>query len=311
VISIRERILRRGPVLTEGAVIERLRRSEHVALDPDVANGALVYDAAGRQALRRIWRSYLDVARDTGLPMIVCAPTWRATPERLGRAGLPPAARFCGEAVELVRSVRLEYADDAERIYVAGLMGCRGDAYRPDEALDAPAAQVFHAEQALALAEARVDLVMVETLPSSREALGIARAIAATGVPYVIGFVVRANATLLDGEPLGDAVARLDDGLTQPPLGYAGTCVHPDTFGAALEKTPSGERFVALKGNGSRLSPEELDGRAELDTDPPEAFARSAASVVNRFGIRVVGGCCGTDERHIRALAETLVRRST
>jgi len=309
-ISIRERIVRRDLVLTEGAVIERLRRSEHIALDPEVANASLVYDAAGRQALRRIWCSYLDVAHDNGLPMIVCAPTWRATPERVKRAGLPPAAQVCVEAVELVRSLGVEYAADAERIYVAGLMGCRGDAYRPDEALDAPGAQTFHAEQALALAEARVDLIIAETLPSAREALGLARAIAATGVPYIVGFVVRANGTLLDGEPLGDAVARLDDGLTQPPLGYAGTCVHPDIFAAALEMTPHPERFVALKGNGSRLSPEELDGRAELDTDPPELFARSAAAVVERFGLPIVGGCCGTDERHIRTLAETLLQRS-
>jgi homocysteine S-methyltransferase len=309
-ISVRERIAQRQLVLTEGAVIERLRRSAHVVVDPEVANTALVYDAAGREALRRIWRSYLDVARDSKLPMIVCAPTWRATPERLKRAGLPPASQVCAEAVDLVRELRLEYAADTERIYVAGLMGCRGDAYRPDDALTAPAAQAFHAEQAHALAEARVDLIVAATLPCAREALGLARAIAATGVPYIVGFVVRADGSLLDGEPLGDAVARLDDGLGQPPLGYAGTCVHPDIFDAALETLGSHERFVALQGNASRLSPEELDGRAEIDTDSPESFAKSAAAVVERFGLSIVGGCCGTDERHIRALAETIVRCS-
>lgn len=306
-IPLGERIARRQPVLLEGAVIERLRRSPEVALDPDVANAGLVYDAAGREALRGIWRSYLDVARDAGRPMIACAPTWRASPERLRRAGLPDARRVNADAVQLVAGLRAEYGASAE-IHVAGLLGCRGDAYRPEEALSADAAEIFHAEQAGALAEAGVDLILAATLPSAREALGLARAVAATGVPYVVGFVVRRDGTLLDGEPLGDAVARLDDGLVRPPLGYAGTCVHPDNFAAALETVQDPDRFVALQGNGSRLSPEELDGRAEVDTDSPEPWARSAVSAAERFGLTVVGGCCGTDERHLRALAAALAR---
>lgn len=308
-ISIRERVARRDLVLTEGAVIERLRRSTDIVLDPEVANTSLVFDAAGREALRRIWRSYLDVARDWRLPMIVCAPTWRATPERLARTGLPSAAQVCAKAVELVRELRAEYPADAERIYVAGLMGCRGNAYSPAGALTAAAAQRFHAEQALALADAGVDLVIAATLPCAGEALGLARAIGATAVPYIVGFVVRADGTLLDGEPIGDAVSRLDEGLAQPPLGYAGTCVHPDNFWAALETLRSHQRFVALQGNGSRLPPEELDGRAEIDTDSPESFASSATAVVERFGLSIVGGCCGTDDRHIRALAANMARR--
>jgi homocysteine S-methyltransferase len=196
----------------------------------------------------------------------------------------------------------------AAQVYVAGLMGCRGDAYRPQEALTSTAAEAFHGEQADALAAANVDLVLAATLPSAGEALGLARAIAATQVPYILGFVVRSNGTLLDGEPLADAIRRLDDALTRPPLGYAGTCVHPDNFGAALEGSGVATRFVALQGNGSRMSPEELDGRAALDTDTPETFGTSTARVARRFQLSIVGGCCGTDERHIRAIAAELTR---
>jgi len=138
--SLRERIVQRELVLAEGAVIERLRRSPGVVLDPHVANAGLVYDAVGRDTLRNIWRGYLESAREYGLPMLMCAPTWRATPERLARAGLPPAARVCSDAVAFVREVSLEQDAAAAQVYVAGLIGCRGDAYRPQEALTSTAA---------------------------------------------------------------------------------------------------------------------------------------------------------------------------
>jgi homocysteine S-methyltransferase len=308
--SLVERIARRELVLLEGAVIERLRRAPGVTLDPEVANAGLVYDARGRDAHRSIWRGYLEVAREHGLPMVLCAPTWRATPERLARAGLPPVARVCADAVALARETGSEPgATAAAQVHVAGLIGCRGDAYRPQEALTATAAEAFHREQAEALAAAGVDLVLAATLPAAGEALGIARAVAATGVPYLVGFVMRANGTLLDGEPLADAVKRLDDALPAPPLGYAGTCVHPDNLGAALEAAGiAAARFVAVQGNGSRLSPEELDGRATLEADAPEAFGKATARVARRFRLSLVGGCCGTDDRHLRAIAAELTR---
>ncbi len=307
--AIVEAVIRREIVLMEGAVIERLRHEADIRLDPRVANTGLVYDEQGRGALQRIWRSYLDVACDAGLPMMICAPTWRATPERLEQAGLPAAAQVCADAVQLASEVREEYATAGVEIFLAGLMGCRGDAYRPDEALGSSAAELFHAEQAAALADAGVDLILAATLPSASEALGLARAIAATDVPFIIGFVLRPDGTLLDGAPLGDAVVRLDGGLQRPALGYAGTCVHPDNFAQALGTASARDaagRFVALQGNGSRLLPEELDGRAELDSDAPESFGASMATVRERFGIGIVGGCCGTNERHIAALAAEL-----
>ena len=306
--TLSERIVQRQIVLTEGAVIERLRRSPGIVLDPLVENAALVYDASGRAALLDLWRGYVDVARESGLPITIFAPTWRASPERLARAGLPATSRVCADAVALVREVRCEYGSFGERIHVAGLMGCRGDAYRVDGALTSAEALEFHAEQADALAATGLDLILAATLPSADEALGLARAISRTAVPYILGFVVRASGTLLDGTPLRDAVARLDDALDRPPLGYAGTCVHPENFRRALERERVTPRFVALQGNGSRLSPEELDGRGDVDSDSPEAFATASADVARRFGLSMVGGCCGTDDRHLRALAKALTR---
>ena len=57
-------------ILTEGAVIERLRRDPSVQLDPEVANAALIYEPHGAQALAAIYRQYLDVSRSSGIRMM-------------------------------------------------------------------------------------------------------------------------------------------------------------------------------------------------------------------------------------------------
>lgn len=302
-------IARREFILAEGAVIERIRREFPVSLDPHVANASLVYEEEGRRALRTIWRSYLDVATAARLPMLFCAPTWRASPERVKLARLGSVMEVTRDAVDFARSVRDEYPNPPRKIFLGGLIGCRGDAYQAGEALSDSSAEAFHEEQASALFEAKVDLILAATLPSSSEAFGLARAISATGAPFIIGFVLRPDGTLLDNEPILDAVKRIDDGLIRPPLGYAGTCVHPEVFSRALEAMDSPEiagRFVALQGNGSPLSPEELDSSRELKSDSPLSFAAASLSAKDRFGLAIVGGCCGTDARHIEALASLI-----
>jgi homocysteine S-methyltransferase len=164
-------------------------------------------------------------------------------------------------------------------------MGCRGDAYDPTVALDADSALRFHREQAEALALAGADFLMAPTMPAFSEALGIARAMASTGYPYVLSFVLRANGTLLDGVPVAEAIDRIDNEVDPAPTAYLANCVHPDNLLLALgaaEFTVPGvcNRLVGLQGNTSRKTPEELDNSPQLETDDPEAFARAVVSVM-------------------------------
>ena len=300
-------------ILTEGALIERLRRDPAVQLDPHILHAGLIYDPLGREQLAGLYRRYLSVGRAHDLPMIVCTPSWRANPERLRAAGLADTAAVNADGCRFLAEIRAECGDYAERVHIGGLMGCCGDAYEPAEALESDAAAEFHAPQAQALAAGGVDFLMAATLPAASEALGIARAMAACGVPYVLSFVVRAAGTLLDGTPLHEAVAQIDAAAKPPPLMYAVNCVHPAVFEAALRQAARAaprvtERVLGLQANTSARSPEELDGREELDTGPPEAFAEQMLAVHRALGTRVLGGCCGTDDRHIRALAEVARR---
>jgi homocysteine S-methyltransferase len=304
-----------GPILTEGAVVERVRRGGEVPLDPHVANASLVVDEKGRAVLGRIYRSYLEVASRHRLPLLLLTPTWRANPERVRLAGLSAGTDLNGEAVRFLSGVRDRSGDAAGTVFIGGLLGCRGDAYRAEEGLAAGEAEIFHRTQSAALAAAGVDFLLASTMPALPEAVGMARALSAAGPPYLISFIVRDTGRLLDGTPLDAAIDAIDAAASPSPAAYLVNCVHPDLLRRALS-TPQAagstrSRLAGLQANTSRLSPEELDGRADLDTEGPEAFSSAMGSLRDEFGLGVLGGCCGTDETHLEALAVRLSRSPT
>ena len=298
-------------VLMEGAVIERLRRETDLELDPELLNTPLIYQPAGRRAMARIYAGYIDIAVRHGLPIMLAAPTWRANPERLRRSGFDDAAKVNCDAVVFIREVCRPYADGAPPLAVGGLMACRGDAYDPGDALDADAAADFHRPQARSLAAAGTDYLMAATLPALSEAIGIARAMAEQSIPYIISFVIGRDGSLLDGTPLESAVDTIDGGEFTPPSAYLVNCVHPQTLVAGLgDRLTAGgtlrRRLAGIQANTSTLRPEELDGVAELQSAPPEPFADALVDLHRRWGLKILGGCCGTDRRHIAAVARRL-----
>jgi homocysteine S-methyltransferase len=295
-------------VLTEGGVIERLRRDTSVALHPHLLNTALLFDAEGPNVLRRIYREYLHVGFHHDLPMLIFTPTWRANPERLAAGGFPAVREVSEEAFRLLDQVRDGYGSYAKNIFIGGLLGCRGDAYRAGDALPEERAYAFHREQVRALVAAGADFLLAATLPAYTEARGIARALTETDLPVLLSFLVRPTGHLLDGTPLEDAVRGIDEGSERPPAGYLVNCVHPSVYEAALNAAASRDalvtaRMLGLQANTSVKSPEELDGSSQLECEDPELFATRMMHLRLEFGTRVMGGCCGTDARHIFALA--------
>jgi homocysteine S-methyltransferase len=299
------------PVLMEGAVVERVRRGAPTLFDPLLANAPLIYDEAGRALLRQIYEEYIDIGRKHAIPLLSLAPTWRANPDRLAASAF--AGRdLNGDAVRFLQEIRSAAGGYGTAVYVGGLMGCRGDAYRPQEALTRKAARAFHAVQAGALARAEADYLMASTMPEIHEALGLAEAVAATGCPYLVSFIVRPSGRLLDGTPLDDAMSQIDDQVIPRPLGYLVNCVHSSTLDSAL-RAPAGRRaldsgrLLGLQANTSSMSPEELDGAQELASEDPSVFASGMCALRTEFGLHVLGGCCGTDGGHIAALARGMV----
>ena len=301
-------------ILAEGAVIERLRRDPDNSPDPHIAHAGFIYQEKTRSALEAVYRGYLDIGLGFCLPMIVLTPTWRANPDRLARAGFAPADDVNGDCARFMARLIGEYGAYADKVLLGGLMGPAGDAYDPGVALSAAEAGAFHWPQALALAEAGIDFLMGATLPALSEALGMAEAMAACGLPYVLSFVLRPTGSLLDGTPLHKAICRVDSDVDPSPICYLVNCVHPTVFEQALDHelgvcSTVSERVIGLQANTSPKPPEELDNLAGLESQDPETFAEAMVRLYDRYGIKVLGGCCGTDDQHIASIARRAAER--
>ncbi|MDX2492137.1 homocysteine S-methyltransferase family protein [Desulfosarcina sp.] len=299
-------------ILGEGAIIERLRRNSDFELDPHIVNSAFIYDDPKRESLAAIYRQYLDIGRQFNLPLILSTPTWRASRERISEAGCADKD-VNGDNFRFLDELRNECGPYAKKVAVGGLLSCRGDAFNPDEALSAPEARKFHAWQAEKLAEAGVDFLLAATLPVLSEAIGLSAALSKTGMPYIISFVARPQGTLIDGTPLKDAIQSIDAAVSPKPLTYIVNCTHASIFKQALfDEVNSSplvrQRIGGLLANTAALKPEELDESENLVTEAPEIFGQLVGDLKNHLGMKILGGCCGTDDRHIRQLAKRLAQ---
>jgi homocysteine S-methyltransferase len=306
--------LERAPVLlTDGGIETRLIYEFRLPL-PDFAAFLALFSAEGRAALGTIYRGYMEIAVDHDLPMQVGTPTWRAHPEGLARQGFSAAddlVRINGEAVEFLQGLRRELGAE-DKVFIAGVIGPRHDGYDPDGAPDEAGAEAYHTAQTQALAAAGADLLYAPTFASAEELTGVARAFAATALPYALAPVIGPDGRLPDGTPLGEAVARIDADVSPRPLQFLIGCVHPTGFAAATATPawPKVPRVLGLKANASTLPPEELDKLDHLEEGKPEAFAALMTGLHAR-GFKILGGCCGTSDAHIRALARRLAPRNT
>lgn len=301
-------IAARRIMLAEGSVYERLRRHPGITFHPSMRHGVLIYDPDGRKAEAEVHASYIAAAQGAGLPLVMLSDTWRANAENIAKSAFS-ARPVNQDNIAFLKELR---AACGHEIFIGGQSGCRGDAYRPEEALDADAAYAFHRPQMQALAEAAPDFLFAATLPAFSEARGIARAQAETGLPYLLSFVLRPAGTLLDGTPWAEAIKIVDD-AERPPLGYAVNCVHPSVLASALSilerDAPSlVSRVVFFQANTSPLSPEELASATALLSEAPDTLATQITALQQRYGLPVTGGCCGTDERHIAMLGQRLAK---
>ena len=287
-------------ILTEAAIVERLRRSGRVELHPTLVHAALVYDAEGRAEMARLFQGYVSIAAAAGVPIIMSAPTWRANYERVRDAGVNPDVN--GDAVRFLLDLREAQGADASMAKVGGYIGCKNDCYRPREGLSAAEGEEFHWWQIERLARAGVDFLMAATLPNIGEAIGIARAMERTGVPYIISFVIGTDGRVLDGTSLWDAVQWVDASTSTQPLCYMVNCSYPTFLRAEEQPSELFTRLLGYQGNSSALSHSELDGSDRLQVEDIAAWAEEMLRLNSEYGVKILGGCCGTDEAHLQRL---------
>ena len=297
-------------LITEGSVIERLKREFNYPLDDALSNALMIYDEAGKSLLEKIYREYLDIAESSDLPIMLLTPTWRTNKERTKIANVDMKT-INTDAFLFVDTIRKSYGNFSEKIFIGGLTGCKGDAYIPEEALSENDSYHFHKEQMQILADAGVDFLFASTLPALTEAIGIAKAMSETKIDYVISFVIRDNGKLLDGNLLTDAIRIIDESVSTPPLFYLTNCIHPDVLHRSFidlkdDDNTLKKRLFGIQANASSKSPEELDTLENLDADSPANWALGMVDLNKKYNLKILGGCCGTDARFISSVVNLL-----
>lgn len=269
------------------------------------------WERLGREYLRPIFAA----ARASGHTLLLDTMVWRAHPDFVARPGRPAGelARVNELGVRRIRElVERELGRDATRdgtALVAADLGPRGDGYKVADADVSPeAARDYHRAQIDVMARAGVDLLCAYTMTSVAESIGIVLAAREAGLPIVVSPTVETDGTLPDGSSLGEFVRRVDEATGGTPLTYMVNCAHPTHLAPTLARArASGEgwlaRFGGLRANSSRKSHAELDESTELDRGNPRELAREVAELQHEHGLRIVGGCCGTDAEHVAEIA--------
>lgn len=286
--------------LTDGGIETVLIFHEGLDL-PLFAAFDLLSDEAGTAALRAYYAPYVALAAEVGAGFVAETPTWRASPRWAGELGygLDDLDRFNRRAVALMEELR----DQHDRVVISGCVGPADDGYHPGERLSETAAEAYHSVQVGTFADTAADMVCAITMTYAEEAIGVTRAAVRAGLPVAISFTVETDGRLPSGQPLGEAIAHVDAATGAAPAYYMINCAHPTHFEAALDG-PWVERVRGLRANASRLSHAELDAATELDPgDPQDLAARYAALTTRLPRLNVLGGCCGTDHRHVAAIA--------
>ena len=294
------------PFLTDGGLETTLIFHEGLDL-PHFAAYDLLTREGGEEALRRYFEPYVRIARDAGVGIVLETPTWRANPDWAERLGHSPAelAGLNRSAVALLEGLRADLETPESPIVVSGCVGPRGDGYVVDDAMSADEAQAYHATQIATFAETGADLVTAITMTSADEAVGVVRAARAVGLSVVISFTVETDGRLPSGQSLRDAIEEVDARTDGAPAYFMVNCAHPSHFYEVLQPgTTWTDRIRGLRANASRLSHAELDEAEELDEGDPEELANEYVAVRERLPqLTVLGGCCGTDHRHVEAMS--------
>ncbi|WP_129794588.1 homocysteine S-methyltransferase family protein [Sphingosinicella sp. CPCC 101087] len=293
--------------LTDGGLETDLLFNHGIEL-PGFSAIMLLRTDQGRAALDSYFRGYLEFSRRIGLGFVLESASWRAGADWAPQLGVTPAEldRLSARSVEMLKALRREYETPATPVVVSGCIGPRGDGYDPGRIMSRQEAEDYHLRQAAALAAAGPDLLTAMTLTNVNEAIGIARAAEKVGLPVVISFTVETDGRLPTGDRLGAAIQTVDQASAGYPAYFMINCAHPSHFEEALAKGGSWTRRIrGLRANASKCSHAELDAMTDLDAGNPSELGEDYRRLLGLMPhLTVLGGCCGTDQRHIEAIAE-------
>jgi S-methylmethionine-dependent homocysteine/selenocysteine methylase len=295
--------------LTDGGLETSLIFHDGIDL-PLFAAFGLLKDEEGTEALRRYFAPYVELAADRGVGFVLESPTWRASPRWAEELGYSPEEldALNRKAIALMAEIRDQYLAFPTPFVISGCIGPQGDGYSPEEILSADAAQEYHSTQINTFADTEADMVTAITMTYADEAIGIAQAAEQAGMPVVLSLTLETDGSLPSGQALGEAIEEIDAATDGYAAYFMINCAHPSHFDDAIDPAaPWAGRIRGLRANASTKSHAELDEATELDDgDPADLGARYAELRERLPALNVLGGCCGTDSRHVTAVCEAL-----
>lgn len=295
------------PFVTDGGLETTLVFHDGMEL-PHFSSIVLLKSEAGRRRLREYFRLYTAIAAKHGAGFVFESPTWRASAdwgEKLGLSSME-LAESNRAAIALLAGFREEATNVPGAMVVSGCIGPRGDGYSPSRRMSADAAERYHRQQIDVFHDTDADMVSAFTMNYTEEAIGISRAAQKAGIPAVISFTVETDGRLPTGESLENAIASVDSATDRGPAYYMINCAHPTHFLHLLgEGAPWHDRIRGIRANSSTRSHAELDEATQLDEGDPDELGDKYRALRKRLAnLTVLGGCCGTDHRHVAAICE-------
>jgi homocysteine S-methyltransferase len=304
-LALSELVRSGGPILGECSSGTRLHLQSPLPTEEQLGLVPLVDDELGAAAVRAVSAGYAATAAEFGLPIVIDAPTWWARKDRLADRGIvgADADRILLRSAELLLPIR----DRFDSVYVSASLGPSTDGYRAGD-VDYDTAVSYHHWSVDRLAATDVDFLLAATFSTTIDLEAVANVLASTDRPYVLGPVVDTAGCLPDGAPLHEVVDRIESEVVRPPMFWAVCCTHPEIAGRAMDAIGAADsrahdRVQQLKGNGSMASDEERDAADHVLCDEPEPWAIAAMRLREDHDLAIVGGCCGTDDRHLLSLA--------
>ena len=296
-------------ILTEGAIVERLKKEYQVKLDSFINHAGLIYDDPNTLSI--LYKQYIEIAEEYDIPIMIMTPTRRVNFETIEQS-IYSGRDIINDSCVYLKKLRNEHPTFSDKIFIGGLLGCKGDAFLSEEALGIEESYEFHKIQINQYKNAQVDFLFAGIMPNINEAIGMARAMAESEIPYIISFTIRKNGCLLDGTSIANAIRIIDSKVSPKPVGYMSNCIHPLNLKLALQNEVNSnalivERFLGIQANASSLTPEELNNCGTLQQEDFDEMIDEMSYLSAKYNFKILGGCCGTDNVFIEKLAKRLM----
>ncbi len=298
-----ERIFRESKIiLTEGALVERLKTEFNVEMDAFLNHAMLVYE--NPKILELLYRQYIDIGHKYNLPIMIMTPT-----RKVNFKSTSKSKNIISDSCIFLNDIKESYLNYSKNIMIGGLLGCKGDAYSGEKKFEINQAYEFHSRQVSNFKKEKIDFLFAGIMPEINEAIGMARAMSESEIPYIISFMIKKDGHLIDGTTLSNAIKLIDEQVNPRPICYMTNCIHPTNLNEALNNNEDKSkliRFSGIQANASILSPEELNNCEVLQQDDFDNIIDEILLLHNRYNLKVVGGCCGTNDKFIESLSKKI-----